>query len=206
MERVQWFCKFNRKGKIEMEDRAKKIIEACLHEKSKNPIDIFYNIAQKDFVRIHGPEHHVLDGAALLTAFYNAGGQIDLQTSLNEIMKRGLQMPGATCGMWGVCGAVSSMGAALSIMDGTGPLSLDDSWGKHMEFTSKALHSLSQVGGPRCCKRDAFLSFQKAIQYVNENYDVELEASNIKCCFSEKNEQCIKGKCPFYKNTKKKEN
>ena len=189
-----------------MEDRAKKIIEACLHEKSKNPIDIFYNIAQKDFVRIHGPEHHVLDGAALLTAFYNAGGQIDLQTSLNEIMKRGLQMPGATCGMWGVCGAVSSMGAALSIMDGTGPLSLDDSWGKHMEFTSKALHSLSQVGGPRCCKRDAFLSFQKAIQYVNENYDVELEASNIKCCFSEKNEQCIKGKCPFYKNTKKKEN
>ena len=66
-----------------MEDRAKKIIEACSHEKSKNPIDIFYNIAQKDFVRIHGPEHHVLDGAAFLTAFYNAGGQIDLQTSLN---------------------------------------------------------------------------------------------------------------------------
>ena len=187
-----------------MEDRAKKIIEACLHEKSKNPLDIFYKIAQMDFVRIHGPEHHVLDGAALLTAFYNAGGQIDLQTSLNELMKRGLQMPGAICGMWGVCGAVTSMGAALSIIDGTGPLSLDDSWGKHMEFTSKALHSLSQVGGPRCCKRDAFLSFQKAIQYINENYDVELEESNIECRFSKKNEQCIKGKCPFYKKTKKK--
>lgn len=48
-----------------MEDRAKKIIEACLHEKSKTPLDIFNNIAQMDFVRIHGPEHHVLDGAAL---------------------------------------------------------------------------------------------------------------------------------------------
>ncbi len=187
-----------------MEDRSKKIIDACLQEKSKNPLDIFCNIAQMDFVRIHGPEHHVLDGAALLTAFYNAGGQIDLKISLTELMKRGLQMPGATCGMWGVCGAVSSMGAALSIIDGTGPLSSDDSWGKHMEFTSKALHSLSQVGGPRCCKRDAFLSFQKAIQYVNENYDVELEESNIECRFSEKNVQCIRGKCPFYKNTKKK--
>ncbi len=196
--------KFNRKGKIEMEDRAKKIIEACSHEKSKNPIDIFDNIAQMDFVRIHGPEHHVLDGAALLTAFYNAGGQIDLQTSLGELMKRGLQMPGAACGMWGVCGAVSSMGAALAIIDGTGPLSSDASWGKHMEFTSKALHSLSQAGGPRCCKRDAFLSFQKAIQYVNDNYDVELEESNIECRFSVKNEQCIKGKCPFYKKPKKK--
>lgn len=185
-----------------MEERAKKIIESCLQEKSKNPIEIFYNIANNEFVRIHGPEHHVLDGAALLTAFYNAGGKIELQESLNELMKRGLQMPGATCGMWGVCGAVSSMGAALSIIDNTGPLSLDASWGKHMEFTSKALYSLSQVGGPRCCKRDAFLSFQNAIEYINENYDVELENSKIECGFSEKNMQCIKEKCPFYKKKK----
>ena len=187
-----------------MEERAKEIINVCLQEKSRNPVEIFYNIACKDFVRIHGPEHHVLDGAALLTAFYNAGAKIDLQSSLNELMKRGLQMPGATCGMWGVCGAVSSMGAALSIMDGTGPLSTDDSWGKHMDFTSKALASLAKVGGPRCCKRDAFLTFQKAIEYINENYDVKLESSNIVCCFSEKNEQCIKERCPFYKTTKKK--
>ena len=187
-----------------MEERSKKIIEACLKESSKNPIEIFYNIAQMDFVRLHGPEHHILDGAAILTAFYNAGGEIDLQNSLTELMKRGLQMPGATCGMWGVCGAVSSMGAALSIIDGTGPLSADDSWGKHMEFTSKALGSLAQVGGPRCCKRDAFLSFQKAIEHINENYNVQMESSRIECYFSDKNEQCIKEKCPFYKKSKKK--
>ena len=151
-----------KKDEMIMEERGKKIIEVCLKMNSRNPIDIFNDIAQKDFVRIHGPEHHILDGVSLLTAFYNAGGNIDLEKSLNELMKRGLQMPGATCGMWGVCGAVSSMGAALSIIDGTGPLSLDDSWGKHMEFTSKALWSLSEVGGPRCCKRDAFLSFSKS--------------------------------------------
>jgi hypothetical protein len=187
-----------------MEEKAKKIIDACMQEKGKNPIEIFNKVAHKDFVRIHGPEHHVLDGAALLTAFYNAGANIDLQNSLMELMRRGLQMPGATCGMWGVCGAVSSMGAALSIIDGTGPLSTDASWGKHMEFTSKALASLSKVGGPRCCKRDAFLSFQKAIEHINKNYDVKLENSRIECCFSEKNEQCIKEKCPFYKKRKKK--
>ena len=113
-------------------------------------------------------------------------------------------MPGATCGMWGVCGAVSSMGAAMSIIDKTGPLSKDDSWGKHMEFTSSALCSLAKVGGPRCCKRDAFLSFQKAIEYVNENYDVELQNNEIKCNFSNMNEQCIKERCPFYRNTRKK--
>lgn len=61
-----------------MEDRAKKILEACMLEKSRNPIEIFHNIAHMEFVRIHGPEHHVLDGAALLMAFYNAGGKINI--------------------------------------------------------------------------------------------------------------------------------
>lgn len=183
-----------------METRSLKIIEACLQEVSTNPVEIFCNIAAQDFIRIHGPEHHVLDGAALLTAYRNAGGEINLQESLEEIMNRGMQMPGATCGMWGVCGAVSSLGAALSIIDGTGPLTADGSWGKHMEFTSKALFSLSQIGGPRCCKRDAFLSFEQAIEFINENYNVKLQRSRITCTFSDKNEQCICGKCPFYKS------
>ena len=181
-----------------MEERAKKIVETCLQDKSKNPIEIFYNIANQDYVRMHGPEHHVLDGAALLTAYFNAGGDINLKDSLYELMRRGLQMPGATCGMWGVCGAVSSMGAALSIIDKTGPLSIDNSWGKHMTFTSNALAGLAQVGGPRCCKRDAFISFQKVIEHINENYEVKLESSDIVCYFNEQNEQCIKERCPFY--------
>lgn len=187
-----------------MEERAGKIIKACLQEKSNSPIEIFHHIAQMDFVRIHGPEHHILDGAALLTAYFNAGGNINLEKSLEELMNRGLKMPGATCGMWGVCGAVSSMGAALSIIDGTGPLSIDDSWGKHMEFTSKALGSLAEVGGPRCCKRDAFLSFQKAIAFINENYEVKLDETAMACIYTSKNEQCIKERCPFYQKPKKK--
>ena len=187
-----------------MEQRAERIIEACLKEKGTNPAEIFTNIANNEFIRIHGPEHHVLDGASLLTAFYNAGGAIELKESLEELAKRGLQMPGATCGMWGVCGAVTSLGAALSIIDQTGPLTSDASWGKHMKFTSKALDALSQVGGPRCCKRDAFLSFQKAVEYINENFDVELQSSKIECHFNEKNEQCIRERCPFFTKTKQK--
>lgn len=73
-----------------------------------------------------------------------------------------------------------------------------------MEFTSKALGSLSEVGGPRCCKRDAFLAFQKAIEYVNENYDMKLDANTIECVYSSRNEQCIKERCPFYNRKKKK--
>lgn len=181
------------------DERCRDIVTACLKETSKNPIEIFRRIADQEFIRIHGPEHHVVDGAALLTAYYNAGGDIDLPKSLDELVKRGTQMPGATCGFWGVCGAVNSMGAALSIIDGTGPLSEDFSWGQHMLFTSKALRRLAEIGGPRCCKRDAFLAFQEAISFVNDNYHVKLEQSDIQCSYSARNEQCIKTRCPFYK-------
>lgn len=187
-----------------LEERGLKIIEQCLLSTSKNPIEIFQFIAKNDYIRIHGPEHHILDGAALLTAFYNTGGQIDLEASLHELMKRGLSMPGATCGMWGVCGAITSMGAALSIIDRTGPLSTDDTWGKHMHFTSAALARLADIGGPRCCKRDAFLGFQEAIGYLNENYDVTIPTTKIECNFYPKNEQCISERCPFRNTNKKK--
>ena len=38
-----------------MEERAKKIIEACLQEKSKNPIEIFYHIAQNGAFSVSRP-------------------------------------------------------------------------------------------------------------------------------------------------------
>ncbi len=187
-----------------MKEKAEKIAKLCLEEKSKNPVVIFNNIAKKNIINMHGPEHHILDGAAVLTAFFNAGGNIDLPKCLDELTKRGLQMPGAICGMWGVCGAVTSVGAALSIIDNTGPLSSDTSWGKHMEFTSKSLAELSKTGGPRCCKRDAFICLHTAADFINENYKVKLEISNIACSYSKNNKQCIKERCPFFIKPKKK--
>ncbi|MBE5922458.1 MAG: hypothetical protein E7269_06880 [Lachnospiraceae bacterium] len=175
------------------------MVEECLAIKDiKNPIRIFRKIATKNFIRIHGPEHHILDGACFLTAFYNAGGKIDLQAGLERIVTEGQKMPGATCGLWGVCGSVTSVGAALAFIDGTGPLTTDASWGNHMQFTAKALQRMSETGGPRCCKRDAFISLTVAIEYAKEQYGILLEMEDITCGFSAKNAQCIKERCPYY--------
>ena len=182
------------------EERAKQIVEAIKNEKGTDPAEIFRHMARKDFVRMHGPEHHVLDGAAILTAYRNAGGAIDLEAALQSILQEGLRMPGAMCGLWGVCGAVTSIGAALSIIDGTGPLSADGTWGNHMQFTSAALSELGKVNGPRCCKRDAMISFKNGIEYVNEHYNVKLEYEQQEGEFSSENQQCIREKCPFYPN------
>lgn len=65
-----------------MKGRIKRIMRECLNSKETNPIKLFYKIASMDFVRIRGHEHHFLDGACILTSFYNAGGNIDLGESL----------------------------------------------------------------------------------------------------------------------------
>ena len=180
-----------------LEQRSELIIAECMKSSAVDPYEIFDAVARKDFVNIHGPEHHVLDGACILTAFYNAGGKIDLGAALRKLMREGQRMPGAACGLWGVCGAVTSIGAALAIIDGTGPLSTED-WGSHMEYTSAALARLAKTGGPRCCKRDAFLAMEQAVGYIRERYGVALSMSPVQCTFSPRNAQCIGKRCPYH--------
>lgn len=181
-----------------LEEKGERIIEDIKKEEGCSPVAIFKRMAHKEYINVNGPEHHVLDGASLLVAYHNAGGRLDLDESLNTLLREGLKMPGAMCGLWGVCGAVTSIGAALATIDKTGPLSEDGTWGEHMAFTSKAIDELGQINGPRCCKRDAMIAFKNGIEYVNSHYDVTLEYEDQTCEFSEMNQQCTKEKCPFY--------
>ena len=64
------------------------IIDICLSETSKNPIEIIRRMMAQPFCHMHGPEHHVMVGSALLTAYKNAGGEIDLPEALLEMMDR----------------------------------------------------------------------------------------------------------------------
>lgn len=182
-----------------IEEKADLIVKDIKQEQGTNPVRIFKNIAAKDYINMHGPEHHVLDGACLLVAYKNAGGDIDIEKALAKLLKEGLRMPGAMCGLWGICGAITSIGAALSIIDETGPLSTDGTWGNHMQFTSHAVGELGVINGPRCCKRDAMIAFKNGIEYVNNHYVVTLQYEDMKCEFTQRNEQCIKERCPFYK-------
>ena len=104
------------------------IISMCLKEPSQNPIEIIRTMMNASFCHMHGPEHHVMVGAALLTAYKNAGGNIELKDALIEMMHRGKAVPGGACGFWGACGAGISAGMFVSIISGSTPLSTE-SWG-----------------------------------------------------------------------------
>ncbi len=182
-----------------LEQKYELISQDALMFDSKDPIDIVKGLMHREYVNIHGPEHHFLDGVAFLVAYKNAGGKLDIADAVKKLKERTVKMPGAMCGLWGICGSVAAVGAALSIIHETGPLSDDRFYKDHMEYTSSVLHDMSVVGGPRCCKRNAFLSLTRASEFVKDKYGVEMVCGNTDCEFSDRNVQCIKERCPFYK-------
>ncbi len=174
------------------------IVKLCLEETSKNPVGIMDKMMSLPFCHMHGPEHHVMVGAALLTAYKNAGGDIDLSTALAEMMNRGKSVPGGACGFWGACGAGISSGMFISIISKSTPLAKEPFALSH-RMTSAALGRIGEIGGPRCCKRDSFLSILAAVDFVEENFGIKMEKSQITCGYSKENNQCIGRRCPFSK-------
>ncbi len=174
------------------------IIGMCMKETSKNPSAIVEKMMLLPFCHMHGPEHHVMVGTALLTAYKNAGGDIDLHGSLTEMINRGKSVPGGACGFWGACGAGISSGMFISIISKSTPLAKEPFALAH-KMTAKSLEQIGEIGGPRCCKRDSFLSILSAVDFVKEHFDIEMEKQEIVCSFSMQNNQCIGKRCPFSK-------
>ena len=135
------------------------IIGLCSKSTSTNPIEIINEAMKDKSIYPNGPEHHTLVGAALIAAYSNAGGRdskgdpIDKDAALEELKKRSLQVPGGACGFWGTCGAAVSAGQAMSVLNGSTPMT-QDPWAQCQRLTSKILGRLADAGGPRCCQTE----------------------------------------------------
>ena len=183
-----------------MEEKYRLICERCLAGKKTDPLALARAIMNDPTISMHGPEHHLLDGACLLTALHNAGLVFDLGNALDELARRSRKMPGATCGQWGVCGAAASVGAALSVLRGIGPLSDSPYYKDNMHCVSAILNRIADVGGPRCCKRNAFIALETAADFLRETYGIDLPCTPVPCAFSHANAQCIGERCPYHQN------
>lgn len=173
------------------------ILSLCLHSDSRNPLEILEGMMALPFCHMHGPEHHVMVGAALLTAYRNAGGALELPEALSEMFSRGSAVPGGACGFWGACGAGISAGMYLSIATQATPLA-GEAWGLSNQMTAKALGAIGAHGGPRCCKRDSYLAVIEAARFTQEKLGVRMELGPVRCTRSAHNRQCLQRRCPFY--------
>ena len=174
------------------------ILAYCGTCESRDPIAIARALMADPFVHMHGPEHHVLVGAALLTAWHNSSGQGDFPAALAELARRGEQVPGGACGFWGCCGAAVSAGIFFSVAAGATPMA-GESWGLANRATAAALQAIGEIGGPRCCKRDSFTAILQAGELCRRELGVDMEIpERVVCGFFPQNRECLGSRCPYH--------
>jgi hypothetical protein len=172
----------------------------CLSAETTDPWAVALEIMRLPAVNLHGPEHHVIIGSALMTAYSNATGTRDkLAKSLGIIEKRGTKVPGGTCGFWGACGAGLGAGIFLAVVTESTPLSAD-TYGLCNRLTARCLAAIGEVGGPRCCKRNVGIALRETVAFLREELGVALTEPAIACEFSGKNRECIGKKCAWNVN------
>jgi hypothetical protein len=173
------------------------LVPVLMKTEEKDPQKILESVMKDEKVHLHGPEHHVIVPCVLLTAYRNNGGELDLEKSLYEAIKRAKQVPGGACGYWGVCGAAAGTGIYVSILAGSTPMS-GDAWTIPQKMVIKALENISSYGGPRCCKRTSRLAISAAVEFTGAIFGVSMPDSTPKCGYFNQNLQCIRDDCPYY--------
>lgn len=171
----------------------------CMKTDLKDPLEIAVSLMHHQRMHMHGPEHHYLVPAALITAYCNATGRNDgKEDMLKKALSRSGQVKGGFCGSHGTCGAATGTGIFMSIITGSTPLSRR-SWSLSNMMTGTALIAIAEAGGPRCCKRDTYIAILTAVKFLEENCGIRLPTGGkITCEFSGLNRECLKEACRFW--------
>jgi hypothetical protein len=167
---------------------------------SKNPLDMAITLMKSPSVKMHGPEHHFLVPAVLLSAFCNSSGRVnEKEARIAKARQRAEKVLGGFCGFYGNCGAAVGTGIFMSVLTDATPLSQEE-WKLSNLLTADSLHAIAHAGGPRCCKRDSFLAILEAARFVKEHLgtEFEMDSDSVKCQFHSLNKECKKTDCRFY--------
>jgi hypothetical protein len=174
------------------------IEQFCSQSQSKNPVEMAITLMSHPSIAMHGPEHHFLVPAVLLAAYHQAEPDGNLDVQLKQARKRAEGVRGGSCGFCGNCGAAVGTGIFISLITGSTPLS-KKGWQLSNRMTAESLLSIAEYDGPRCCKRDTFLSLQSAQTFLKDQFEITLEMPEvIRCEFSPLNKECLKTECQFY--------
>lgn len=180
-------------------DSLKVITQYCLSSDSKNPMEMARIIMKHPTMPMHGPEHHAMIAAVLVTAYKNLTDKV-ADEDIKEAIRRGATVPGGYCGLYGTDAAAIATGIAISTILRATPLTDYERRTANM-MTSRALAAIAGNMGVRCCKRSTFAAIESAAQYFKEVLGVELEhipVSKLKCEHSFRNKTCAKLECRFY--------
>lgn len=175
----------------------------CLREYSvgtPTPLGMAEILMSLDSVPMHGPVHHAIVPAALLTAAarHRALEAARLKKHLYLALERAEKVLPGFCGFWGCCGAAVGCGIFASVWLDANP-KRETFWDVVNAFTARCLDRVASVGGPRCCKRVAYLALGEAARQAPRMLGVDLGPEPAPVCSRpDRNAECRKRNCPFF--------
>jgi hypothetical protein len=175
------------------------VIDRCLKYKGINPIELAVEIMNSPVVRMHGAEHHFIVPAVLTACLHNYHKSTgDLKEKLYSLHRRAIaETPRACSYDIGTCGAALGTGVFISSYLNHN-LVEEDEWSLANKIIAIALKKVADAGPPRCCKRDTYLSLQATIEFMKDQFAIELPLYEAKCTFSLRNRTCKHEECQFY--------
>jgi uncharacterized protein len=177
-------------------DILEKVEQLLTASDEKNPVVLAQKVFELPGLNMHGPEYHSIVPALLVTAYQNTSAH-HKPSKIKEAIKRGKDIKGGSCGLYGDCGACVGSGIAVSIIEDATPMSHDER-GAANRATGYALLEISKYGGPRCCKREAITSIESFLQVTS--YFNGIQKAEYTCKQFGKNKDCIGEKCPYFPN------
>lgn len=175
---------------------ANAVTDYCRTCESTDAVRIADWLMELGEVRMHGPEHHYLTAAAILTAYCNFH-HMEKKNLLVKAYVRTNIIPVGVCAMYGCCGALMGAGAAAGILLSAHPFSAEDLRTVN-QITAGIQIRLAKYGGPRCCKRAVRISVYEAVQGMNRYMGCSLPAAMPGCKSYSENQGCQGKKCEFF--------
>ncbi|MBS3761688.1 MAG: methyltransferase domain-containing protein [Planctomycetes bacterium] len=179
------------------EDALKVIERICLRSDETDLIVLFKKIRRHSALPVHGPEHHSLVPAVIVTAFRNAGGRID-DGDIRTAVERGATIAGGACAFLGACGGATGAAAGMAIILGANPVKGTERQ-LVQRITMQLLEKISDFEAARCCQRDCWLSLQRVAEISEQMLPLGLTAeAPLECEQYRQNKECIGRKCPLW--------
>ncbi len=177
----------------------------CLNSDETDPMAMALQLMRHPSIHLHGPEHHYLVPAVLITAYLNKKGmKKEKKAYLEETQKRSANIPGGACGLMGVCGTGVGTGIFVSLVTKSTPLSKDE-WELTGQMAVQALGKIAGAGGPRCCKRTSYIAIENAMEFIRFQGLGDLGVpTTVKCSYSKLNKECQYTDCRFFNPEKEK--
>ena len=175
------------------------IEQTCINSKLEEPLELSLILMKNPKIKMHGPEHHLLVTAVLLSAYYNKKKDYrKKENKIKEARNRARKILGGLCGSHGICGAAVGTDIFISLITDATPLS-EKEWKLSNRITAENLLTIAEWGGPRCCKRDTFLAIIGAVKFLREHFGFTIDSDkDFLCEFTKLNQECKKTDCMFY--------